>query len=187
MRISSSTGERMSNAARAAVGLALLALTVTACGNDDPGARVGDLSDVTVAGQPSAPPATPASPSPTTPTPASAGAQPGATVVDVLAELEVEDQRGDGTSARVEFARLSSGTGHVAISTRDGQLLGSAPVTQGAQPVTIPLSPRVTASGELLAVLYADDGDGAFDAARDPVVVDNDGEREREDFDYVLS
>jgi hypothetical protein len=177
-----------------AVAIALAAVTLTACGDDDQAAQVASLGEVTVPAA-SAPPAATSGSSPTAGAPVSPsapttmppGAAAGGTVVDALAELEVEDQRGDGTGVRVSFARLSSGAGHVAITTRDGQLLGSAPVTQGAQPVTIPLSPRVTASGELLAVLHGDDGDGRFDATTDPVVVDDDGEREAEDFDYVLS
>jgi hypothetical protein len=182
------------HAVATAAGVALAAVTLTACGDDDQAAQVA-LGDVTVPAA-SAPAAVTSGASPTAGAPgspsalmttAAPGAAAGGTVVDALAELEVEDQRGDGTGVRVSFARLSSGAGHVAITSRDGQLLGSAPVTQGAQPVTIPLSPRVTASGELIAVLHGDDGDGRFDATTDPVVVDDDGEREAEDFEYVLS
>lgn len=160
---------------------ALLVTGLAACGDDDVAAQVAALQPVTgpTAGVPDAvPPAPPVSTSP---------AAPSGTVLDAAAELEVEDQRGDGTGARVEFARLSGGSGHVAVLTRDGRVLGSSPVTAGSQPVTIALEPRVTRSGELVAVLYADDGDGAFDPARDALVVDEDGEREAEDFDYVLS
>ena len=166
---------------------ALLATGLAACGDDDVAAEVAPLRSVTVPAA-GATASSPASPAPAQ-TPAAAGSAVSApgTVLDAAAELEVEDQRGDGTNVRVEFARLSSGNGHVAILTRDGQLLGSAPVTAGSQPVTIALEPRVTRSGELHAVLYADDGDGSFDPARDAVVVDGEGEREAEDFDYVLS
>jgi hypothetical protein len=185
------TGGSMRRAA-GAVAIALAAVTLTACGDDDEAAQVASLGEVTVPAASAAPAATsgssPTAGAPVSPsTPTTAPGAAAGTVVDALAELEVEDQRGDGAGVRVSFARLSSGAGHVAITTRDGQLLGSAPVTQGAQPVTIPLSPRVTASGELLAVLHGDDGDGRFDATTDPVVVDDDGEREAEDFDYVLS
>lgn len=171
-----------STGARTAAGIALAAFALTACGDDDRAAQVAGPGGVTVPAATGAAPAVGATTAGTgAPTTAAGGA-----VVDALAQLEVANQRGDGTGVRVDFARLSSGAGHVAITTRDGQVLGSASVTQGAQPVTIALSPRVTASGELFAVLYGDDGDGRFDATSDPLVVDDEGEREREDFDYVL-
>jgi hypothetical protein len=182
------TSSRARRLAVASTGVLLVAV-LTACGDDDAPAEVGALTPIAVpSGSASAAP----SGAPTTPAPAgspsgAASAAPSAaTVVDDGAELEVEDQSGDGSGVRVESVRLSSGSGHVAVQTRDGQLLGSAPVTRGSQPVTIALDPPVTGSGELVAVLHADDGDGRFDPARDAVVVDDDGESEVEDFDYRL-
>jgi hypothetical protein len=187
-----------SRARRVAVGSTgvLLVAVLAACGGDDPAAEVGALSPIEVPSASASPSGAPttagpsadpsAGPSSSPPVVASSGAPSSGTVVDTEAELEVEDQSGDGTGVRVESVRLSSGSGHVVVQTRDGQVIGSAPVTSGSQPVTIPLDPRVTGSGELLAVLHADDGDGAFDATRDAVVVDDDGERESEDFDYRL-
>jgi hypothetical protein len=179
-----------SRSRRLAVGAtgALLVAVLAACGDDEPAAQVGALAPIEVpSGSPSASsPSAGASAGPVSAPPSSGATATslGDTVVDADAELEVEDQGGDGSGVRVESVRLSSGSGHVAVQTRDGQLLGSSPVTRGSQPVTIALDPPVTGSGELLAVLYADDGDGALDTARDAVVVDDDGEREVEDFDY---
>ncbi|NHC16410.1 DUF7282 domain-containing protein [Motilibacter deserti] len=140
-----------------------------------------------------------ASPAPASPSPSGAGdaaVAPGTgttvtpapvpALVDTQAELEVEDQRGDGRSVRIEQARTSRGSGHVAVFTGT-TLLGSAAVTSGSQPVSIPLSTAVVGSGELVAVLYGDDGDGTFDPTGDPLILDEDGEREDEDFDYRVS
>ena len=41
-------------------------------------------------------------------------------------------------------------------------------------------------SQELVATLYLDDGDGSFDAERDTLMVDEEGEPVSEDFDYIV-
>ena len=184
MTTTTATGRRARRLAAASTG-ALLVAVLAACGGDDPAARVGSLAPIEVpAATGSAAPSSSPSAGPSAAAPTGSAAPAGETVTDAGAELEVEDQSGDGRGVQVESVRLSNGAGHVAVQTRDGQVLGSAPVTQGSQPVTISLDPPVTGSGELLAVLYADDGDGAFDPARDALVLDDDGEREAEDFDY---
>lgn len=109
--------------------------------------------------------------------------QAGGTVVDPRAEIEVEDQRGDGRSVAVRTARLSIGGGHVAVFDRNRTLLGSAQVPASGGPTTVALSTAV-GSGELIAVLYGDDGDGRFDPNTDPRVLDEENESETEDFDY---
>ncbi|NHC46410.1 hypothetical protein G9H72_14230 [Motilibacter sp. K478] len=48
-------------------------------------------------------------------------------MVDTQAELEVEDQRGDGRSVRIDEVRTSRGNGHVAVFSGT-TLLGSAQV-----------------------------------------------------------
>jgi hypothetical protein len=109
-----------------------------------------------------------------------------ATLTDARAELDADGQNGDGRQVRIEKAALSTGSGHVAVFTRNGQLLGSAPVASGVRPVVMTLTVPAATTGELQAVLYGDDGDGAFDAAVDPRVVDEDGKPEEDDFDYRL-
>ena len=111
---------------------------------------------------------------------------PGArSVVDESADLDVEDQVGDGSQVRLDGVRAGSGAGFVAVYDAGWTLLGAAPVAPGVQPVTLTLTQPVRSSQELLAVLHRDDGDGSFDAATDPVVV-ADAEPVAEDFDYVL-
>ena len=103
---------------------------------------------------------------------------------DDTAELDVEDQRGDGRTVRVEEVRFSSGTGIVGIYDAGLKLLGSSVVSSGDHAVTIELDRRLGSSQELFAVLHRDDGDGVLGSG-DAVFVDE-GEQVGEDFDYLL-
>lgn len=107
------------------------------------------------------------------------------TVVDDTAEIDVEDQRGDGSSVRVDEVRFSTGTGIVGIYDAGLKLLGWSVVKSGVKPVTVELDRTLGSSQELLAVLHRDDGDGQLGSG-DPVVVEE-GEQVSEDFDYVLN
>jgi hypothetical protein len=106
-------------------------------------------------------------------------------VVDESADLDVEDQIGDGSQVLLDRVRAGSAAGFVAVYDAGWILLGTTPVTPGVQPVTMVLTQPVASSQELVAVLHRDDGDGAFDSATDPVVL-ADAEPVAEDFDYVL-
>ena len=66
-------------------------------------------------------------------------------------------------------------------------MLGSAPVRAGTtRAVTIDLTTPVQAGGELVALLYADDGDGRFDPTTDAGVVDDDGDAVDEEFEFTV-
>ena len=66
-------------------------------------------------------------------------------------------------------------------------MLGSALVRAGTtRPVTIDLTTPVQVSGELVALLYADDGDGRFDPTTDAGVVDDDGDAVDDDFEFTV-
>lgn len=175
----------------ALVGVAALGLA--GCGDDAEPEVVGPpivLSSSPAATSPGATPgpSTPG-PSPTTPS-TGAGAAPVVAVVrDGSAEVDVEDQRGDGRSVLVQEVRLSVGPGHVVVvDPRTRQVLGSAPVAAGTtRGVVVDLTTPVPASGELVVLLHADDGDGRFDASTDGVVVDDDdAEAVDEDVEYTL-
>lgn len=140
---------------------------------------------------PSATSTAPATPS----TPAPGGAAPVVPDVrDADAEVEVEDQAGDGRTVRVEEVVLGSGAGHVVVvDPASRAVLGSAPVRAGtSRAVTVTLATAVPRTGEYLALLYGDDGDGRFDETRDGLVVDtdddggDDGGSVDEDFRYTL-
>ncbi|GAA4412782.1 hypothetical protein GCM10023168_34980 [Fodinibacter luteus] len=181
-------------AALALVGPAALGLT--GCGSEPGPESVGapiTLSSTPVGPgssttEPTAKPT--ASPSTAASTAAPGGAAPVPTLVrDDRADVDAEDQGGDGRSVRVSEVRLSVGTGHVVVvDPRTRQVLGSATVSSGTtRGVTVPLADPVTRSGELVVLLHTDDGDGRFDPATDgPVVDDDDLEPVDEDFDYRL-
>jgi hypothetical protein len=114
--------------------------------------------------------------------PAAAASVPAPAVA--AATLDVDDQTGDGRTVLVDEAAVS-GSGHVAVFAPDGRLLGSSPVSGITGPTVVRLDEPVTGPTQLRAVLYADDGDGTFDPAKDPRVVDDDGDLEDEGFDYA--
>jgi hypothetical protein len=105
-------------------------------------------------------------------------------VRDDRAGLDVDDQRGDGRTVAIDEVRIMRTTGHVAIFTADrSRLLGSVSVPRSDEErrTTVTLNQPVTGTTRLLAVLYGDNGDGRFDLAVDPAVVEADGD---EDFTY---
>ena len=127
--------------------------------------------------------------------PATGGAAPVVPDVrDADAEVEVQDQGGGGRTVTVEEVVLGSGPGHVVVvdpTTR--AVLGSARVRAGTnRAVTVTLATAIPRTGEYLALLYADDGDGSFDDTRDGLVVEadddggDDGGSVDEDFRYTL-
>ena len=166
---------------------AVAALALGACGTT-PAPDPADGPIVLRGSETSGSPTPPSSPTTT----ATGGAAP--VVPDVRdddAEVEVQDQGGDGRTVTVEEAVLGSGPGHVVVvdpATRT--VLGSASLRAGtSRAVTVTLTTSVPRTGEYLALLYADDGDGAFDDTRDGLVVDADddgGGSVDEDFRYTL-
>lgn len=149
--------------------IAIAAVSVAACGGSTPSAEAG----ITLPAAPVVAPSAESSRATSTAAPA--------TVRDPNADLEVEDQSGDGRTVRVDEVEASA-PGFVAIWTLDGVLLGSAPV----RPDTVLLRVRLDADAgnrELRAVLYRDNGDGRFDPSADPVVTES-GERVQETFEY---
>lgn len=129
------------------------------------------------------------SPAPASSQPAPASQSPAAvaerTITDPQADISVEDQVGGGRSVRVEDVQISNGTGHIAIYSAGGRLLGSRNVGPLVRRTTVSLSRPVPRTSELLAVLYGDDGDGTFERS-DPRVVDEEGDFRDDTFDYRL-
>lgn len=107
------------------------------------------------------------------------------------AEIDAEDQRGNGRTVRVEDVQLSQSDGFVAVCLLDQhRLLGSIriPRSNDDRAVRITLDERITRTATLLLVLYADNGDGRLDGATDHFVYDEDYEGvddlEAEDLTY---
>ena len=107
------------------------------------------------------------------------------------AELEIEDQRGDGTSVLIEEVRTNLQAGLIVIFDRSGNYLGSAPASASVQPVSIKLESPVTRSQELIGQLFADNGNGFFDPSDLPVSEpeedQSDEEAIYEDFEYEVN
>jgi hypothetical protein len=112
---------------------------------------------------------------------------PGALITDPIADLEIEDQVGNGREIVISAITMSRGAGVVVIRDLAGTTLGVADVSPATTPVTIRLDRPVTATQELTATLYADNGNGRFNPNKDLVMVDDEGEPLAEDFDYVVN
>lgn len=159
---------------RITVGLAavsVVTVTLTGCGSDRGPVTAGAAI---VLASPAAPATTlPATP-PATPPP------PGTPVIDRRAELDIDDQAGDGRRVRVRAVRTSLPMARLVIMDARGAVLGSDVVTPGVQVVTVRLDRPVRASGELVARLVTGTPE------RMAPIHDGDGEPEEEDFDYRL-
>ena len=107
-------------------------------------------------------------------------------VVDASAEIEIEDQRGDGRSVEIEEIRVGRDGTFLVIYDRTGLVLTSTPVSPQSQPVNVELEVLVESSQELEAALYLDNGDGEFSLVTDSPLVDDEGEIIHEDFYYEL-
>lgn len=105
---------------------------------------------------------------------------------DPMADLEIEDQVGDGRSVVVQSVVTSRDFALLVITDLNGEVLGAKRVRPTVQPVTVPLTTPVTTSGELLGSLYLDSGNGNFDPAQDTPLVDDENEVVGEDFDYIV-
>ena len=107
-------------------------------------------------------------------------------VID-YAELEIEDQVGDGTIVAIDEVSTSLASALIVISNRSGSVLGVGKASANSTPVSIVLSTPVTTSQELYAQLFSDNGNGGYDSS-DLVVFESLEDREPiiEDFEYVV-
>jgi len=102
--------------------------------------------------------------------------------VDRWADLDVEDQVGDGTRVRIEAVRTSLPRARLEILDAAGRVVGTDVVTPAVQVVTVELTDPIRASGQFVARLVVDDAADA--TARS--IYDDEGEPVTEDFDYRL-
>lgn len=106
---------------------------------------------------------------------------------DRYAQIDIEDQSGDGVMVQIEEIRISGSNSFLVIYNTSGLVLASALVTPQSQPVTIKLQVPITSSQDLEAVLYLDDGDGVFDLNKDFPILDYEQELVHEDFYYRVN
>lgn len=105
------------------------------------------------------------------------------------AELEIEDQRGDGTTVQIDEVKTSLQSGLLVIFDRSGRYLGAAKVSSTVQPVSIELENPISSSQELIGQLFADNGNGVYDSKDLEVIEAYEDEREiiYEDFEYEMN
>ena len=124
-----------------------------------------------------------------TPSPSAGSVTDGesSSVTDPLADLDIDDQVGNGRSVVIEAVDTDLPAVYIVIETRDGLVLGSDMRTAGLQPVTLRLNEPVPEPMELVGRMLADDGDGILELGADRPVIDDEGEQVAEDFDYVFT
>ena len=107
--------------------------------------------------------------------------------VDRSAEIDIEDQTGDGQLVQIEEIRVGRSNTFLVIYDSSGTVLASTLVSPQSQPVDVKLERTLTKSSQLEAVLYLDDGDGQFEIDQDSPLIDDEGELVHEDFEYIVS
>lgn len=107
--------------------------------------------------------------------------------VDSSAEIDIEDQAGDGQLVQIEEIRVGRSNTFLVIYDSSGVVLASTLVSPQSQPVDVKLERTLTKSSQLEAVLYLDDGDGQFEIDQDSPLIDDEGELVHEDFEYRVS
>lgn len=106
-------------------------------------------------------------------------------VTDSFAELEIEDQSGNGLIVEIEEVKLSLGLAFLVITKLDGTFLGYSTATPDSQPVKVFLTSELTSSQELVGMLFLDNGDGAFSTETDSRIQEEESEFVEEDFYYT--
>ncbi len=104
---------------------------------------------------------------------------------DRFAEIDIDDQSGNGSFIVIESLRVSR-VSFLVIFDSTGSAIAVSEVSPQSQPVSIELDIKLSRSQELLAKLYVDDGDGIFNIDLDKPLFDDDNESAEEDFDYRL-
>ena len=107
--------------------------------------------------------------------------------VDRSAEIDIEDQTGDGQLVQIEEIRVGRSNTFLVIYDSGGVVLASTLVSPQSQPVDVKLERTLTKSSQLEAVLYLDDGDGEFEIDQDSPLIDDEGELVHEGFEYIVS
>ena len=107
---------------------------------------------------------------------------------DPRADLDIDDQYGDGRSVVIDSVRVTRDNVYLVILDDRGTVLGAKPAPPGVQPVQIDLDRRINTSGDYYGVLVLDDGDARIDLVTDRPLLDDDDDDDiiEEDFEYYL-
>ncbi|MGA0857151.1 MAG: hypothetical protein ACO3P3_03185 [Candidatus Nanopelagicales bacterium] len=103
---------------------------------------------------------------------------------DPEAEIDIDDQAGDGTSLMIDEIEFSLNSVWLLIRSKQGEIFHVELVKYGARKASIRLT-KPLASGEYLVSLHSDNGDGNFDITKDPIIRGHEREMAREDFEYT--
>lgn len=102
---------------------------------------------------------------------------------DPSAEIEVEDQSGDGSRLKIDEIEFSLERVWLVVRSKSGELFHAELLSYGAKRASIQLQ-KPLVKGEYLVSLHSDNGDAEFNEALEPVIRGEERELVREDFEY---
>lgn len=105
---------------------------------------------------------------------------------DRNAEIEIEDQAGDGYTVVIDEIHVAAGNAFLVIYDSTGLVRSSTLVTPQSQPVVVRFEAPLASSQELEAALYLDNGDGKLSLTDDFPILGDEDELVHEDFNYTV-
>lgn len=179
--------------------LTLLTLASCTLGTETPGIatvdsaiKLGSLATSTPSASASTSPSSTTQPSPSASSSEGesegedSDATPANAVFDYNAELSIEDQAGNGKTVVIEEFSVNIDNLWLVICTKSDRVLTALLTNNDSKPVTVTLDSSISASQELVAYLFLDNGDGRFDPQQDARVFEEPGELIEEDFKYEI-
>lgn len=112
--------------------------------------------------------------------------EPTKSMSDPSAEIDIDDQSGDGMTLMIDEVEFSLNSVWLVIRSKQGELFHFELLTYGAKKASIQLMTPLT-TGEYLVSLHSDDGDGKFNISKDRMIRGHEKEMAKEDFDYTRS
>ena len=106
---------------------------------------------------------------------------------DPSAEVDIEDQSGDGLSIQIDEIKVGRANAFLVIYDSSGLVIAQTLVTPQSQPVNLVLDAPLTRSQDLQAALYLDNGDGVFELDLDLPLLGEERELVHEDFYYKVA
>lgn len=104
--------------------------------------------------------------------------------LDPDAEIEIEDQVGDGRSLNIDEVEFSLNHVWLVIRSKNGEIFHTELLSYGVKKVSLQLD-KALQTGEYLVSLHSDNGDKVFDENLDLLIRGHENEMAREDFEYT--